>query len=208
MHTSVQDIKEYPTVQASASPTAVILGPINFVKAILNIGPLLTMIGIGMLYYWMQWFMIFFIVDGIGILDFQWVWDILDPDQGKEGDTADKWVELNTSWVGIAMDTLAKAKGPGGTFDYTDKKDMESLMLLSYPLLHANMWPSTTLEAATFFYTIIGSLIAPGAYADENGMVRDGWPSIMARTVQFQKMMLLDYETFLSNPEGNDLPWN
>ena len=44
-------------------------------------------------------------------------------------------------------------------------------------------------------------------FADENGMTVAGWPEIIARTVQFEKMILLDY-TFLDNPEGNDLPFD
>ena len=72
--------------------------------------------------------------------------------------------------VAISIDTLAKASGvETDDFDLSDKENMNNLKLLSYPLLHANMMPSTSLGINTGLYTILTWLIFPEAYADENG---------------------------------------
>lgn len=75
--------------------------------------------------YILYWTLIAWFLDAVGILDFAWLWAIIDPDAGKDNDLADQWVELNTSWVGIAIDTVAKADGQDvKDFDITDKKNL------------------------------------------------------------------------------------
>jgi len=79
------------------------------VKVIANIVPYLVTIG-GVYSMWFVSGTFFaWLLEAFGILEFPWLWDILDPDAGTENSLADQWVELNTSWVGIAIDTVAKS---------------------------------------------------------------------------------------------------
>lgn len=78
-----------------------------------------------------------------------WLWDIIDPDRGDEIDGTDKWVQLNTSLVGLSIFTLAKQQGIDPVdFSLTDSKNLTDLIILSYPLLYGNMQPSIVLGHA------------------------------------------------------------
>ena len=129
-----------PLVGASASPTTAILWPIALAKVIANIGPVLVTFGITFGFYWLQWILVAWLFDSLGWFDFSALWAIIDPEAGTDNSLADQWVELNTSWVGICIDTLAKAAGQEvSDFDLTDKDNMTNLKILSYPMLHSNM---------------------------------------------------------------------
>jgi len=125
-------------------------------------------------------------MDSLGVLDFEWLWAILDPEADSESGAslADQFVELCTSWVGISIDTMAKSEGKAvEDYDMTDKKNVTNVKILSYALLHSNMYPATFLSGAFGFWSFIFFLITPDSYADENGLAKSGWPEIIARTV-------------------------
>jgi len=105
------DLKEYheSTPIVGASPTSAILAPIIWAKVIANIVPYLVTIG-GVYGMWFVGGTFFaWLLEAFGILEFPWLWEILDPNAGTDNTLADQWVELNTSWVGIAIDTVAKS---------------------------------------------------------------------------------------------------
>merc|ERR1719329_1184906 len=111
LNESIADLKEYheSTPIVGASPTSAILAPVMAAKVIANIVPyIVTIVGV-----YSMWFVggTFFawLLEAFGILEFPWLWEILDPNAGTDNTLADQWVELNTSWVGIAIDTVAKS---------------------------------------------------------------------------------------------------
>ena len=63
---------------------------------------------------------------------------------------------------------------------------MQNVKIVSYPLLHSNMMPSLLIGQVTGIGTILlTNLLAGDIYKDEAGNAKEGWPEIIARTVQF-----------------------
>ena len=156
-------------------------------KVVANIMPYLVTIGLTYGMTVVNWTLFAWFLEAVGVLEFPWLWAIIDPNAGTDNTLADQWVELNTSWVGIAIDTVAKSQGQDvADFDLKDGKNMQNVKFVSYPLLHSNMMPSLLIGQVTGPLTILlTTLFAGDIYKDEAGNAKEGWPEIIARTVQF-----------------------
>ena len=78
-------------------------------KVVANIMPYLVTIGLTYGMTVVNWTLFAWFLEAVGVLEFPWLWAIIDPNAGTDNTLADQWVELNTSWVGIAIDTVAKS---------------------------------------------------------------------------------------------------
>ena len=138
-------------VQAGVASGTLIL-PISIAKIVVNFMPIIYTIVITYCSMWITQYFFIWIFDYYGYIEMDWLWDIIDPDRGDEIDGTDKWVQMNTSLVGVSIFTLAKARGIDAVdFDLTDTKNMTDLIILSYPLLYGNMQPSLTLAQTVGF---------------------------------------------------------
>lgn len=173
-------------VQATAAGIGALVLPITVAKIVVNLMPIIYTIIISYCSAALTQYFFIWIFDYYGYLEMDWLWNIIDPDRGDEIDGTDRWVQMNTSLVGIAIFTLAKAQGINAVdFDLTDSKNMTDLIILSYPLIYDNMIPSITLAQLVGFQQMIWYYIFPDAYADDKGLPRKGWAEILARTTQF-----------------------
>ena len=157
--------------------------------------------------YWaIYWFWVW-ILDAYGYIEMDWFWSIIDPDRGKEIDAVDKWIGSNLFWLALAEQATVKSMGVE-KLDRNDKTMMQNLLFISYPLISANMGPALFVGASVAPWQLIWYLLFPDAYVDENGYARKGWPELLVRTEQIERMLLLDYDSYLDNPEGNNLELN
>ena len=67
------------------------------------------------------------------------------------------------------------------------------------------MGPALFVGSSVALPQLILFMIFRDAYVDENGYAKKGWPELLARTEQIERMLVLDYDSFLDNPEGKDL---
>ena len=167
----MREIKEgnTPMVQATPEFYAVYIPvALAVAKLVVNFLPIIYTMAISYCAYYLMWYFWVWIIDYYGYIEMDWLWDIIDPDRGDEIDGTDKWVQMNTSLVGVSIVTLAKAKGVRTSdFDLTDSENMRDLIMLSYPLLYGNMMPSITLAGIVDMTQMFWFYFFPDAYADE-----------------------------------------
>ena len=146
-----------------------------------------------------QWFWLWFI-DGLGWVRVDWVWQIFCPLDGN-GDykIVDEWVAVNT-WT-LAYTIQIIEKDTGVTFDANNEIHVAKLHDFVWPYLYEQLNLVNSFGTYGWVMNTILIVICPKLYVDADGYAVDGYPMIMAKSLELSKMYWGDY-TWLADPKN------
>ena len=122
------------------------------------------------------------------------------PDDSYRGiNYEDTWVEANTWAVDMVEVAVMKYENTE-EFDYRTQGDR--FLYFGLIIFSEHFAPAEWVIFWLWFSQSIWFLLFPQAYIDEEGYAKPGWPEAIARTRDYMKILILDYEPFLGNRSG------
>jgi hypothetical protein len=115
----------------------------------------------------------------------------------------DEWVSVNTWSLPYTMEVVEKDLGV--KFDVKNKEHIQVLKDYTWPYLYEtmnliNIWDYAMWPTNAFYLWLF-----PDMYVDSNGIAKDGYPLILAKSYELSKMYKGDY-SWLEDPTKRDLP--
>ena len=99
---------------------------------------------------------------------------------------------MNTWLIAYATQAVLIARDEP-ELDLSNYEQMNTLILVAYPLLTTNMGAAVMLSKNLWLPQLIYFILFKDAFVDEYGHPREGWPELVARTVPMLRILLFDF---------------
>lgn len=114
----------------------------------------------------------------------------------------DKWVAVNTWTIALTIEVIEKDTGVD--FDFYNETHLKKLKDYTWPYLFEQMNLINFFESMMWLTNTLYFIWFPRMYIDDEGYARDGYPLMIARSLQLSEMYMGDY-SWLVDPTNKKL---